>query len=161
MLKFADTFKGTLATESMLVRGISDNSETIEGVADFSAKLKPDIAYLAVPIRPPAVATVTAASEQVINMAYQIFNKRLSNVEYLIGYEGNAFASTGNARDDLLNITLVHPIREEALAEFLNRANTGWDCVQDLIKSHSLVETEYQGKKFYMRKLPVLNLPHS
>jgi wyosine [tRNA(Phe)-imidazoG37] synthetase (radical SAM superfamily) len=158
MLKFADAFKGTLATESMLVRGINDKSETIEGVADFLAKLKPDIAYLAIPIRPPAVATVAAASEQVINMAYQIFSERLSTVEYLIGYEGNAFASTGNARDDLLSITSVHPMREEAVAEFLKRAGVDWDSVQDLIDKRSLVELEYQGKKFYMRRLPVLSL---
>ena len=103
--------------------------------------------------------TVTAASEQVINMAYQIFSERLSSVEYLIGYEGNAFASTGNARDDLLSITSVHPMREEAMAEFLKRASIRWDSVQDLIKNGSLVETEYQGKKFYMRRLPALTLP--
>jgi len=159
MLKFADAFDGTLATESMLIRGINDDSETIEGVANFLAKLRPDIAYLAIPIRPPTVATVTAASEQVINMAYQIFSERLSTVEYLIGYEGNAFASTGNARDDLLSITSVHPMREEAVAEFLKRTSTGWDSVEDMIKNRSLVELEYQGKKFYMRRLPALTLP--
>ena len=142
----------------MLIRGINDDSETIEGLADFLAKLRPKVAYLAIPIRPPAVATVTAASEQVINMAYQIFSERLGTVEYLIGYEGNAFTSTGNARDDLLSITSVHPMREEAMAEFLKRASIRWDSVQDLIKNGSLVETEYQGKKFYMRRLPALTL---
>jgi wyosine [tRNA(Phe)-imidazoG37] synthetase (radical SAM superfamily) len=116
--------------------------------------LKPAIAYLAIPTRPPAVTTITAASEQVINMAYQIFSKRLSSVEHLIGYEGNAFASTGNARDDLLSITSVHPMRKEAVAEFLSKAGTGWDNVQELIKNRSLVELQYQGKMFYMRKLP-------
>jgi wyosine [tRNA(Phe)-imidazoG37] synthetase (radical SAM superfamily) len=159
ILNFADSFKGKLTTESMLIRGINDNGEEIERAADFLAKLKPNMAYLAIPTRPPAVATITSASEQVINMAYQIFGKRLSNVEYLIGYEGNAFASTGNAREDLLSITSVHPMREEAVGEFLKRAGTSWDSVQDLIKSHNLVELEYQGKKFYMRKLPALSLP--
>jgi hypothetical protein len=94
-------------------------------------------------------------------MAYQIFSKRLSNVEHLIGYEGNAFAFTGNARDDLLSITSVHPMREEAVAEFLKHAGTGWDTVQDLIENRSLVELQYQGKKFYIRKLPALSLPCS
>ena len=161
MLKFADTFEGRLATESMLIQDFNDNSEEIERIAEFLPELKPDVAYLAIPTRPPAVTTVTAASEQVINMAYQIFSKRLSNVEYLIGYEGNAFAFTGNARDDLLSITSVHPMREEAVAEFLKRAGTGWDTVQDLIENRSLVELKYQGKKFYIRKLPALSLPCS
>jgi wyosine [tRNA(Phe)-imidazoG37] synthetase (radical SAM superfamily) len=155
MLNFANIFKGELTTESMLIRGINDDGEKVEGVANFLAKLKPDIAYLAIPTRPPAVTTVTAASEQIINMAYQIFSKRLRSVEHLIGYEGNAFAFTGNARDDLLSITSVHPMREEAVTEFLKRAGTGWDTVEELVKNRSLVELQYQGKTFYMRKLPL------
>ncbi len=161
MLNFAKIFKRELTTESMLIQGINDSGAEIEELADFLAKLKPNIAYLAIPTRPPAVRTVNAASEQVINMAYQIFSKRLSTVEYLIGYEGNAFAFTGNARDDLLSITSVHPMREEAVAEFLKRAGTGWDTVKDLIENRSLVELKYQGKKFYIRKLPARSIPYS
>jgi len=161
MLNFANIFKSELTTESMLIQGINDSGAEIEELADFLAKLKPNIAYLAIPTRPPAVRTVNAASEQVINMAYQIFSKRLSTVEYLIGYEGNAFAFTGNARDDLLSITSVHPMREEAVAEFLKRAGTGWDTVKDLIENRSLVELKYQGKKFYIRKLPARSIPYS
>jgi wyosine [tRNA(Phe)-imidazoG37] synthetase (radical SAM superfamily) len=75
-------------------------------------------------------------------------------VEYLIGYEGNAFAFTGNAGDDLLSITSVHPMREDAVVEFLKRAGIGWKIVQDLIESRNLAELKYHGRKFYMRKLP-------
>jgi len=153
MLKFANTFKGELTTESMLIQGINDDSEEIEKIAGFLTELKPDKAYLAIPTRPPAKKTITAASEQVINMAYQIFSKRLSSVEYLIGYEGNAFAFTGNVEDDLLSITSVHPMREEAVVELLRKADAGWEVVDKLIKDGGLMELEYQGRKFYMRKL--------
>jgi wyosine [tRNA(Phe)-imidazoG37] synthetase (radical SAM superfamily) len=114
--------------------------------------LKPSKAYIAIPTRPPA-ERVMPASEQTINTAYQIFTERLGRVEYLIGYEGNAFACTGNVQEDLLNITAVHPMREDAIAEFLENANTDWKTVKELIKNGNLVELEYQGKKFYMRKL--------
>jgi len=154
MLKFANIFKGELTTESMLIQGINDDSEEIERVANFLAELKPAKAYLAIPTRPPAKRTITAASEPAINMAYQVFSKRLSSVEYLIGYEGNAFAFTGNVEDDLLSITSVHPMREEAVVELLGKADTGWEIVGKLIKDGSLMELEYQGRKFYMRKLP-------
>jgi wyosine [tRNA(Phe)-imidazoG37] synthetase (radical SAM superfamily) len=154
MLRFADTFKGELTTESMLIQGRNDNSEEIEGVASFLAELRPDVAYLAIPTRPPAKRTVTAASEQAINMAYQIFSKRLSSVEYLVGYEGNAFAFTGNAEADLLSITSVHPMREEAVIAFLKKAGSKWVVIDRLIEDGSLTEVEYQGRKFYMRKLP-------
>ena len=87
-------------------------------------------------------------------MAYQIFSERLSGVEYLIGYEGNAFASTGNVKNDLLGITSVHPMREEAVIEFLEKTGNDWAVIERLIEDGALVEMEYQGKKFYMRKLP-------
>ena len=154
MLQFAKIFKGELTTETMLIQGINDDSGEIERIADFLAQLKPNKAYLSIPTRPPAKKTVTAASEQTINTAYQIFGNRLSNVEYLIGYEGNAFAFTGNVEDDLLSITSVHPMREEAVIELLKKANTGWEIVEKLIEDGSLTEVEYQERNFYMRKLP-------
>jgi len=150
---FAQTFKGILATETMLIKGINDDIGEMGQVADFLKKLEPDMAYLAIPTRPPA-EQLEPATEQIINAAYQIFAERLSNVEYLIGYEGNAFASTGNVVEDLLSITAVHPMREEAVIEMLRKAKTGWNIIEELTEDDKLTETEYQGKKFYMRKLP-------
>jgi wyosine [tRNA(Phe)-imidazoG37] synthetase (radical SAM superfamily) len=96
------------------------------------------------------------ASEQTVNTAYQIFTERLGEVvEYLTAYEGNAFADTGGVQEDLLSITAVHPMREDAVAEFLERAGTGWETIRGMVKNRNLVEVTYQGKKFYMRKLPV------
>ena len=160
MFKFAKSFQGKLTTETMLIKGINDNIGRITKVADFLKRLEPDIAYLSIPTRPPA-ERVEPATEQIINAAYQIFKERLSNVEYLIGYEGNTFTSTGNAMEDLLSITSVHPMREDAVEEFLNNTGTGWDTVQKLVGSGNLICLEYQGKKFYMRKLPVLSLSNS
>ena len=154
MIDFAKVFKGELTTESMLIQGINDNDEEIERVANFLAELKPNVTYLAIPTRPPAKRATSAASEQTINMAYQVFGKRLSDVEYLIGYEGNAFAFSGNIEDDLLSITSVHPMREDAVTELLKKADTGWEIVERLIADGRIIEAEYQGKKFYMRRLP-------
>jgi wyosine [tRNA(Phe)-imidazoG37] synthetase (radical SAM superfamily) len=153
MLGFAKSFQGELTTETMLIRGINDSEHEFNKIAAFLTELKPAVAYLAVPTRPPA-EQVEPATEQTLNTAYQTFSKKLSRVEYLIGYEGNAFSSTGNAADDLLSITAVHPMREEAVKGLLDRLNIGWETVQELINNGSLVELEYQGKKFYARRLP-------
>jgi wyosine [tRNA(Phe)-imidazoG37] synthetase (radical SAM superfamily) len=153
MIEFAQAFDARLTTETMLIRGVNDNLGEIERVAEFLAALNPDRGYIAIPTRPPA-ERVEPAAEHTINAAYQIFKEKLGEVEHLIGYEGNAFACTGNAQEDLLSITAVHPMREEAVAEFLENARTGWGTVQELIDNGSLISLEYQGKKFYMRKLP-------
>jgi wyosine [tRNA(Phe)-imidazoG37] synthetase (radical SAM superfamily) len=152
-LEFAEAYDGDLVTETMLVEGVNDSADHIRGVADFLTRLKPATAYLAVPTRPPAEKWVRAPKEEVINRAYQIFGERLDRVEYLIGYEGNAFAFTGNVEEDLLSITAVHPMREDAVSEFLARAMTDWSVVDRLIVQGQLIEMEYQGQGFYMRKL--------
>ncbi len=154
ILGFAKSFQGELTSETMLIRGVNDSDREIRKIAAFLAALKPAKAYLAIPTRPPA-ERIEPATEQTLNTAYQTFSKRLGSVEFLIGYEGNVFSSTCNAVDDLLSITAVHPMREEAVMELLDRLNKGWEIVQELINNGSLVELEYQGKKFYARKMPV------
>ena len=154
MKEFAETFKGELATETMLIKGLNDGGKEAEEIADFLTDLRPEKAYVALPTRPPAEKWAKPADEQAINRAYQIFDEKLRHVEYLIGYEGNAFAFTGNVEDDLLSITSVHPMREEGVDMLLSKAGENWDTVHRLIDDKKFVETEYQGKKFYMRKLP-------
>lgn len=153
MVRFASDFTGELATETMLIQGINDNAGEMERVADFLARLKPAKAYLAIPTRPPAEKTIIAADEQAVNLAYQVFGNRLNEVEYLIGYEGNAFSFSGNIEEELLSITSVHPMREEAVTELLKKAGSGWELVDKLIKDGNLVEVEYRENRFYMRKL--------
>jgi wyosine [tRNA(Phe)-imidazoG37] synthetase (radical SAM superfamily) len=122
-------------------------------VTDFIANLKPSKAYLSIPIRPPAEKWVKSPSEEKINRIYQILKNKVKSAEYLIGYEGNAFASTGDVKEDLLSITSVHPMREDAVREFLKRGKTEWFMVQKMIEQDELKEIEYDGRKFYMRKI--------
>ncbi len=154
MRSFAETFEGELTTETMLIKGLNDDENEVGTVASFIEELSPDKAYVAIPTRPPAEGWVEPPEEEAVNRTYQIFDGKLGHVEYLIGYEGNAFAFTGNLEEDLLSITSVHPMREEGVDELLSRAGSDWGVVDRLLGEEKLVELEYLGKKFYMRKLP-------
>jgi len=153
LLQFAQDYTGELVTETMLVAGVNDDDAHVRQVADFLARLRPGRAYLSLPTRPPAEKWVQAPAEEVLHQAYQFLSGRLAQVEYLIGYEGNAFAFTGHVEDDLLSITAVHPMREEAVRELLARAGADWAVVHRLIARGLLLELEYEGRKFYLRKL--------
>lgn len=147
------TFQGELTTETMLVDSINDSAEAIAEVSEYLAQLNPGKAYLATPIRPVAEVGIRPPIEEKINRAFQILSKEVSQAEYLIGYEGNAFASTGNVVDDLLSITSVHPLREEAVKALLTKTGNDWGIVMTLINEGRLKETEYGGKRFYVRAL--------
>ncbi|HOY57435.1 MAG TPA: radical SAM protein [Verrucomicrobiota bacterium] len=152
-VEFAQIFQGELVTETMLVEGVNDSDDAVGEVAEFLAHLKPATAFLSVPIRPPAEERVRAPREEVINRAYQIFDERMDRVEHLIGYEGNAFAFTGNVEEDLLSITSVHPMRQDAVNEFLMRAGADWAVVDRLLERNELTRTQFGNRQFYLRRL--------
>jgi wyosine [tRNA(Phe)-imidazoG37] synthetase (radical SAM superfamily) len=154
MFKFARTYRGKLVTETMLVKTVNDSKDSLSKIADLLARLRPDRAYLSIPTRPPAEKWVQPPTEEIINQAYHILHERINQVEYLIGYEGNDFAFTGNVEEDLLSITAVHPMRKEAVSDFLTRAGADWSVIQRLIDRDELIEMKYKGRKFYMRRLP-------
>ena len=72
----------------------------------------------------------------------------MDKIEYLIGYEGNEFAYSGNIEEDLLSITSVHPMRKDGVEELLKKANVGWDVVERLIKEDKLIKLEYDNNIF-------------
>ena len=152
--RFAREYPGTLITETMLVKGVNDKPEELKLLADYVSKLEVKRAYIAVPTRPPAEPWVKPPTEEVLARAYAVFEERLPHVELLIGYEGDAFAASGDAAHDLLSITAVHPMREGAVEELLARDRADWRVVEELIHARKLVELEYSGHRFYMRALP-------
>ena len=153
MLAFARSYEGTLVTETMLVEGVNDGEDSLKEVADFLARLKPARAYISIPTRPPAEEWVRPPTEEAILRAHEVLASAVGEVELLIGYEGDAFAATGDAREDLLRITAVHPMRREAVEALLARTGAGWEVVSGLIEDGLLVETEYGGHTYYARRL--------
>lgn len=154
--EFAKDFKGTVVSETMLIGGI-DYGDEFKRIAEFLAKLeKLNRAYIAVPTRPPTEKWVKPAKEKDLNAAFQVFSEKLGadRVEFLVGYEGNAFAFTGEVEEDLLSITAVHPMRKDAVENLLAKANADWRFIEDLLREGKLVELEYEGNRYYMRKLP-------
>ncbi len=155
MQKFANRFhkkqSGKLMTETMLVEGINTDPAEQEAVADFIKTLHPQTAYLSIPTRPPAESWVEAATEKSLTRTFVIFSERVPSVEYLIGYEGNAFTNSGDAREDILSITAVHPMREEAVSQLLLRNKADYSLVDTLLQEHLLIANTYQGNTYYVR----------
>ncbi len=151
MLEFAKEFGRKLVTETMLVDAV-DYSDEIPRIRDFLGELRPDIAYIGVPTRPPAEEWAKVPDESIVNRAFQEFSKSV-NAEYLIGYEGNEFSGTGDPEEDILAITSVHPMREDAVDEFLKKHGKEWKMVEKMVSEGKLIVLEYNEKKYIMRKI--------
>jgi wyosine [tRNA(Phe)-imidazoG37] synthetase (radical SAM superfamily) len=153
MREFARCFPGELVTETMLVRGVNDGDAHLEAVADFLATLRPAKAYLANPTRPPAEPWVQPPEGAVMAAATKILRGRLGQVICMTEEGGQAFASTGRVAEDLLGITAVHPMAEEAVEAFLAKSGSDWAVVQSLIEAGQLVQVAYGGRRYYRRAL--------
>ncbi len=159
-LAFSESFAGRLVTETMLVEGVNDSDELLEELSEFLARLRPETAYLAIPTRPPAEANVWAPDEAGITRAWSVVSGALDNVELLTGYEGDTFFSGGRVDEDLLAITSVHPMRADAVEALLTRRAADRSVVQLLVDEGELIEVEYGGQSFLLRKLTRPRAPH-
>lgn len=158
--QFSKQYHGELVSETMLIRGINDNEENLKAVADFLGETGISRAYLSIPTRPTCEQGILAPTESVLNRGYHLLANRLPHVEYLIGYEGDAFATTGDVRKDLLGITSVHPMRESAVNEMLLKGNADWSLVEELINEGELKEVDYLGKRYFVRCLVIRHHDH-
>jgi len=152
---FAEVFEGTLTSETMLIDKVDYGNE-FEGIAGFLSKLKKlNRAYIAVPTRPPTEKWVKPAQDAILSLAFKIFSEQLGieRTELLTRYEGNEFAPTGDVEEDLLSIMAVHPMRDQAVREFLRKTNTSWQIIDELLIEEKIVELELEGDKYYLKKL--------
>lgn len=150
--QFSLLFKGRLVTETMLLKHVNDSLDSVRATSMFIHSLNPSIAYIAVPTRPTAFQDVFPADEETVNLTYQIYQEQLPHVELLTGYEGNAFSSTGDFEADLLSITAVHPMREDAVIELLNKTMSSVDRLNKLMEQQIIKKIFYEGHFFYVRR---------
>jgi wyosine [tRNA(Phe)-imidazoG37] synthetase (radical SAM superfamily) len=154
VVDFSKIYRGTLVTETMFVRGINDTDFEANLLADYISLIDPDIAYLAFPIRPPAEKWVNIPEEGEVLRLYQIFRKRLNRVEYLIDFEGSDVDyDHKDLKASILDITRVHPLREDTLKQMLDRAKEKEYIINELLIKKQIIKAHYLGDTFYVGRI--------
>jgi wyosine [tRNA(Phe)-imidazoG37] synthetase (radical SAM superfamily) len=138
----------------MLVLGLNDDPGTVEAVARFIGPLKPAVAYLAVPTRPPAEAHVRPPSEGAVVTAFRLLSARLPRVELLTGDEPGEFAHTTDPGEDLLGILAVHPMPEGIARIYLEKAGAAPPLLDSLIADGRVVRVRHGGRTFLRAVAP-------
>ncbi len=151
IVKFSNEYKRRLYTETMLINRINTDKKVIEEIADFIRTLKIKKAYISIPTRPPASKSAGVPSEATINMAYNLFTERNLNAELLSDYSPIEFPATKNVREEILNITSVHPMREKDVKNILDKAGKTWKIVEDLLVKGELKMVNFGKNKFFLR----------
>ncbi|MCK9341604.1 MAG: radical SAM protein [Synergistaceae bacterium] len=148
---FASSYKGILATETLMVEGVNNGAVLLQQNASLIATINPATAYISIPTRPPAMRSVKKPDEEAINRACQIYTDAGLHCELLLGFEGSDTGFTGDARADILNMSAVHPIREETMREILRKNGAESSLPDQLVRQKEIREVIYQDKKFWIR----------
>jgi len=151
LMEFSDRFEGSLITETMLVKGINDGGVSVDNTAEFIRGLDPNLAYITVPIRPPAEEWVKVPSDQTILKVIREYSSKNLRVVALTDKEYGDFTYTGDVRSDILAITSVHPMREDSVREMLDRSGSQWELIEKMVETGELSRREYEGISFYRR----------
>ncbi len=151
--RFAFSFKGTLVTETMLVKGINDSLESLNKTAKIISEINPHKSYILVPTRPPAESLVKSPTEESLNTAYQIYSSLINNVELIAHSEGTDFSYSSDIEKELLSILAVHPMRKDAVEEFLLRAHADWDTIKSLVENNFIRTVEYCNNSYYLKNI--------
>ena len=65
--QFSKRFKGTLTTETMLIKNINDNETEIEQLGEFLNTIKRDTSYFMTPIYPTAKSYAVSPDTETLN----------------------------------------------------------------------------------------------
>lgn len=152
MLTFQKKFHGELVTESMLVAGLNDNEKTTRQLCDFLLELQPLKSYLSIPTRPPAEQGITPPLPESLQEIIKICSNQIPFMDLLIETEIGDFISTGDLAEDILSITAVHPLREEALRTMISTAGGTWRVVEELLAAEKISVIFYRDERYFIRR---------
>ncbi|MCX7916780.1 MAG: radical SAM protein [bacterium] len=148
---FSDEFKGELLTETIFIKNINDIKDEIEKIGEFLKEIKPEIAYIGYPTRPPAEKWVEVPEEEKIDFAYIVFKSKDLNVKIIEKKGEKEFGFTGNLIEDILSIVSVHPMSQKEIEKFLKENGGSFDLINELIRRKEIAEIEYRGEKYYRK----------
>jgi len=151
MLTFQKKYHGELVTESMLVAGLNDTEKNTRQLCNFLLELQPLKSYLSIPTRPPAEPGITPPSPDSLQQIIKICSAQIPFMDLLFETEVGEFISTGDLAEDILSITAVHPLREEALRTMVSMSGGTWSVVEELLTTKEISSIDYRNERYFLR----------
>jgi len=151
---FAMEFKGTLISETMLVRKVNVRKENLEEIASYLKEIGVKKAFLLIPTRPPAEKWVLPPHYEDMYKAYVIFKDILGEerVELLSKPERPDFQIVGSPEEYIVKTVEVHPMRyEHAIQALSRRVRNPEQLIMKLIEEGKVKLIRYAGTTFLIR----------
>ena len=135
----------------MLIKDLNDTQAEAKATAKFIADLHPEIAFLALPLRPSAESWVHPPTEEKVMAAYHIFKDHIAQVELLMDLPETELFAENDPIQSLLNTLQVHPLSKIEIKAYLDNNQLGWEPIDALVMKKILKPVRTHDKEFYMR----------
>ena len=146
---FAESFKGQLWIEIMLVKGLNDSDKALEAFKGMLDRIPHDKVFINAPVRPPAEADVEIPDGAVIER----FSRELGalSINHL-----TAHTFSSGIEDDyeaVLSIIARHPMNQHEIASFIESRQGAPESVLDRLNGDEAVaKLAYKGYTTYRPK---------
>ena len=148
IIDFSMSFKGTVWTETMLVKDYNDNEHEINKINQIIKEIAPEKAFIMCPTRPPAEDVYPPEPE-----SYIYAQKIISGSKAITNIEQGLFNTSKyqNVEQALIEISQRHPLRKKQ-AEWIAEQFDQREKLTGLINSGVFIEKEYSNQKYILPK---------
>jgi wyosine [tRNA(Phe)-imidazoG37] synthetase (radical SAM superfamily) len=150
MRAFSKDYSGRLWAEVMLLKGLNDDTESLEGIRAAIETLQPEEVHLMAPVRPPCEKWVEVPTRASIERALDMLPGAIDMTE---PEAGEFDALMNDAAETLLGTVRVHPLRQQQALEILvGRGLSPQDAqgmLEELVWSSRVERLEHRGEVFY------------
>ena len=143
LITFSKEYQGKLYLEVMLLDGMNDTEEELQGFKELLGKMKYDRVYLNTAVRPPAEENVNACSKEKMAHAVEVLNG--ISIEMLA--EGGFSSDIEDDYEAILSIIGRHPMNQHEIKILLDgRKHSNVDeMLKQLAEDPKVDCQEYKG----------------
>ncbi len=145
--EFADTFKGTITTETTLIRNVNDDADEVIELGKYLKTFQHHVSYFMTPVYPPLESYAVSPDQKVLNMLSETIRNKVPNSIMLCCPEKDEFIVSEDFENELLGLLALHPVSEQAVIHFAE-TNNKKNELTEMLQEGSIKPVEFNGKKF-------------
>ena len=150
--QFAKRFRGTLATETTLIKDINDSADEIEQLSKYLNELNCEASYFLTPLFPPTKSFAVGPETIVLEQLSQLIKEKVMNSVLLSESETEEFFATDNFEDELMGMLSLHPISVDSVKQFVNNEDN-FNTLNNLVAKNIIKEITYSERNFYVENI--------
>ena len=146
--QFSKKFKGTLTTETMLIKNYNDNDGEIERLSKYLNTLKCQASYFITPMYPTAESYAETPDDKTLRHLAVTIKEKVKNSVLLCCPETEEFYATADFENEFLGVLSVHPVGVDAINNFIKKSGD-LNTVDEMKRNNIIAEIMHNKKKFY------------